>query len=126
LQDFEQNAGDRVLFSYDKSNLDDAARATLKKQAAWFSRYPAVTITIQGYCDERGTREYNLALGARRAVTVRDYLESLGVNRDRLTTVSYGKEHPVCEQSDEPCWAMNRRAVSEIRNFKPAPNIASR
>jgi peptidoglycan-associated lipoprotein len=126
LRDFETNVGDRVFFAFDKSNLDDSARAALQKQAAWFSRYRAVTVTIEGNADERGTREYNLALGARRATAVKEYLVSLGVGADRLTTISFGKERPVCVESNESCWSQNRRAVSQIRNAVSTPNVAMR
>jgi peptidoglycan-associated lipoprotein len=122
LRDFEVNVGDRVFFSFDKSNLDDSARAELQKQAAWLSRYRAVTVAIQGNADERGTREYNLALGARRATAVKDYLLSLGVRYDRLRTISFGKERPVCVESNEACWSRNRRAVSAITNAAASPN----
>ena len=124
-RDFQVNVGDRVLFAFDKSNLDDTARATLQKQAAWLSKYAAVTVVIQGNADERGTREYNLALGARRAAAVKEYLASLGVRSDRLTTISFGKERPVCEESNEACWAQNRRAVSALSNAAVSPdNVA--
>ena len=109
--DFQQNVGDRVFFAYDKSDLDDRDRQTLQKQAAWLQRYPTVVLTLEGHCDERGTREYNLALGARRAQSVKDYLVSLGVSGARLETISYGKERPICVQSNEACWAQNRRGV---------------
>ncbi len=115
VQDFTENVGDRVYFAYDRSDLDDADRMTLQKQAAWLQRYPNVTLVIEGHCDERGTREYNLALGARRAQATKDYLVSLGVNAARLDTISYGKERPVCSESNEACWAMNRRGVSVIK-----------
>jgi peptidoglycan-associated lipoprotein len=122
LRDFEVNVGDRVVFSYDKSNLDDVSRTTLQRQAAWLSRYGAVTLSIQGHADERGTREYNIALSARRATAVRDYLVSLGVRNDRLATISFGKERPVCIESNEACWSKNRRAVSSITNAAASPN----
>ena len=122
LRDFEVNVGDRVFFAFDKSNLDDAAQATLQKQAAWLSRYRAVTVAIQGNADERGTREYNLALGARRATAVKEYLVSLGVRNDRLTTISFGKECPVCVESNESCWSQNRRAISALTNAAASPN----
>jgi peptidoglycan-associated lipoprotein len=115
-EDFRVNVGDRVFFAYDKSDLDDRDRTTLQKQAAWLQRYPQVTLTIEGHCDERGTREYNLALGARRAQAVKDYLVSLGVTGARLDTISYGKERPVCTESNEACWAQNRRGVSTIKS----------
>jgi len=113
-RDFQINVGDRVLFDYDASDLDDGDRATLQKQATWLAKYPQVTLTIEGHCDERGTREYNIALGARRAQAVKEYLTSLGVNSSRLDTISYGKERPVCVESNESCWSQNRRGVSTI------------
>jgi peptidoglycan-associated lipoprotein len=114
--DFEQNVGDRVFFAYDRSDVDDRGRQTLQKQAAWLQRYPTVVLTLEGHADERGTREYNLALGARRAQAVKDYLVSLGVSGARLETISYGKERPICSQSNEACWAQNRRGVSTIKS----------
>jgi peptidoglycan-associated lipoprotein len=114
LKDFQVNVGDTVFFSFDSSNLDDTARSVLQKQAAWLNRYRNVTLQVQGNCDERGTREYNIALGARRAASVREYLVALGVAPSRVDTLSYGKERPVCTESTESCWAQNRRAVSVI------------
>ena len=114
LKDFQVNVGDTVYFSFDSSSLEDPARNQLQKQAAWLSRYRNIKLQVQGNCDERGTREYNLALGARRAASVRDYLVSLGVAPSRVSTISYGKERPVCAESSEACWAQNRRAVSAI------------
>jgi len=114
--DFEQNVGDRVFFEYDRTDLSDRDRQTLQKQAAWLQRFPTVVLTIEGHCDERGTREYNLALGARRAQAVKDYLASLGVSGARLDTISYGKERPICSQTNEACWAQNRRGVSTIKS----------
>jgi peptidoglycan-associated lipoprotein len=116
IQDFQVNVGDRVFFAYDRTDLDDRARAVLQKQAAWLQRFGAVTLSIEGDCDERGTREYNIALGARRAQTVKDYLTSLGVSTARLETISSGKERPVCIESTESCWAQNRRSVSVIKS----------
>ncbi len=116
VQDFQVNVGDRVFFEYDKSDLTDAARTTLQKQAAWLQRFGAVTLAVEGHCDERGTREYNLALGARRAQAVKDYLASLGVSAARLDTISYGKERPVCVESNDACFAQNRRGVSTIKS----------
>ena len=116
IQDFQQNVGDRVLFGYDRSDLEDGGRSTLQKQAAWLQRYPTVVLTVEGHADERGTREYNLALGARRAQAVRDYLVSLGVSGARIDTISYGKERPICVQSDEACWTQNRRGLSTIKS----------
>ena len=114
VQDFKVNVGDTVHFAYNEYNVEDQDKSTLQKQATWLNRYPGVQITIEGDCDERGTREYNLALGARRANAVKEYLVSLGVNTARLQTVSYGKERPICTESNEDCWAQNRRGVSTI------------
>jgi peptidoglycan-associated lipoprotein len=114
VQDFKVNVGDTVHFAYNEYNVEDQDKNTLQKQATWLNRYPGVQLTIEGDCDERGTREYNLALGARRANSVKEYLVSLGVNTNRLQTVSYGKERPICTQSSEDCWAQNRRGVSTI------------
>ena len=113
-QDLVTNVGDRVFFDFDKSVLKDEGKATLQRQAAWMKLYPNLTFTIEGHADERGTREYNLALGARRANAAKDYLVSLGVDAARLKTISYGKERPVCLESNEECWAQNRRAVTVV------------
>ena len=110
-----QNVGDRVFFRTDQSNLDGSARATLRNQAQWLSQNSSVNLIIEGHADERGTREYNLALGARRANAVRDFLISEGVNGSRLQTISYGKERPVSLCSEEACWSKNRRSVATIR-----------
>ena len=106
--------GDRVFFAFDKYNLDADARAALEKQAAWLQRYPAVTIVVEGHADERGTREYNLALGERRANSARDYLIALGVDAGRVRTISYGEERPVALGSNDAAWAQNRRAVTTV------------
>jgi peptidoglycan-associated lipoprotein len=116
LQDFQVNVGDRVFFDYDRSDLDDRARGVLQKQAAWLQRFGAVILILEGHADERGTREYNLALAARRAQSVKDYLASLGVSGARLDTISYGKERPVCVESNDACWSQNRRGVSTIKS----------
>ena len=113
-EDFRGNVGDTVHFAFDSSALDEESKATLQKQAAWLQKYPGVTVQVQGNCDERGTREYNLALGARRASAAKDYLVSLGVSAERVDTISYGKEKPVCAESSESCWAENRRDVTAI------------
>lgn len=113
-EDLVANVGDRVFFDTDESSLSDEARATLQRQAAWMELYPNLTFTLEGHADERGTREYNLALGGRRANAAKDYLVSLGVDAGRLNTVSYGKERPVCLESNENCWAQNRRAVTVV------------
>jgi peptidoglycan-associated lipoprotein len=110
-QDFVVNVGDRVFFDTDSSDLSDQARATLDKQAQWLNNYNRYSFTIEGHADERGTREYNIALGARRAQTVREYLVSRGVSAARMRTISYGKERPVATCDDISCWSQNRRAV---------------
>jgi peptidoglycan-associated lipoprotein len=113
-QDFVVNVGDRVFFETDSSELTDQARATLDKQAQWLSNYNRYAFTIEGHADERGTREYNIALGARRAETVRQYLVSRGVSAQRMRTISYGKERPVALCNDISCWSQNRRAVTVL------------
>ena len=104
--------GDRIFFDTDKFNVDTADQATLQSQAQWLSRYPNKRIVIEGHCDERGTRDYNLALGERRANAAKNYLASLGVDASRIQTVSHGKEKPAAEGSNEQAWAINRRAVT--------------
>jgi peptidoglycan-associated lipoprotein len=111
-EDFVANVGDRVFFAYDKSDLSADARRTLERQAAWLRQWSNQRLTVEGHCDERGTREYNLALGERRANAVKDYLVALGVPAARLSTISYGKERPVVLGSNEAAWAQNRRGVS--------------
>jgi peptidoglycan-associated lipoprotein len=113
-EDLKVNVGDTVHFDYDRYNVTDEDRGTLQKQAAWLAKYPQVRVTVEGHCDERGTREYNLALGARRANAVKEYLVSLGVSAGRLETISYGKERPMCTDSSESCYAQNRRGVTTI------------
>lgn len=113
-QDFTVNVGDRILFETDSSSLTSTARNTLDKQAAWLARYPSYRITIEGHADERGTREYNIALGARRAAATRDYLAARGVTRSRLRTISFGKERPVAVCDNISCWSQNRRAVTVL------------
>jgi len=113
-QDFIVNVGDRVFFETDSSDLTPQARATLDKQAQWLQQYNRYTFTIEGHADERGTREYNIALGARRAQTVRDYLISRGIDGTRMRTISYGKERPVAVCNDISCWSQNRRAVTVL------------
>ncbi len=107
-------SSDRVFFDTDKYDVDDADKATLQSQARWLAKYPQVKVTIEGHCDERGTREYNLALGDRRANAAKNYLASLGIDPGRMTTISYGKERPEALGSDEESWAKNRRAVSVV------------
>ena len=113
-QDFVVNVGDRVFFESDRSELTAQSIATLEKQARWFQNYSQYAFTIEGHADERGTREYNIALGARRAQTVRDYLASHGVNPQRMRTISYGKERPVAVCNDISCWSQNCRAVTVL------------
>ena len=114
-QDFVVNVGDRVFFGNDQTTLSSQATATLDKQVRWLQSYGRYTVTIEGHADERGTREYNLALGARRANAVRDFLISQGVNASRVQTISFGKERPVSLCSEESCWSKNRRSVSTLR-----------
>jgi len=111
---FVATAGDRVFYGLDRHDLSDEARATLRRQAAWLASYPGTRILVAGNCDERGTREYNLALGARRASAARTYLISQGVDPSRISTTSYGKERPTCTQSSESCWAVNRNATTTL------------
>jgi peptidoglycan-associated lipoprotein len=113
-QDFVVNVGDRVFFETDQTELTAQARATLDKQAQWLQQYGNYTFTIEGHADERGTREYNIALGARRAQNVRNYLASRGIQANRMRTVSYGKERPVAGCNDISCWSQNRRAVTVL------------
>jgi len=113
-EDLVLNVGDRVFFGFDKYDLTDEAQTTLQRQAAWLGANPAVTLVIEGNTDERGTREYNLALGERRATSVKNYLVTLGVAPGRLSTISYGKERPVALGHNEAAWAQNRRSVSVV------------
>jgi len=113
-QDFVVNVGDRVFFETDSSELTPQAVATLEKQAQWLRAYPQYAFLVEGHADERGTREYNIALGARRAQAVRDYLASRGVQGHRMRTISYGKERPVAVCDDISCWSQNRRAVTVL------------
>lgn len=110
-----ENVGDRIFFATDQSILGASARGTLVRQAEWLNQNGGINLTIEGHADERGTREYNLALGARRANAVRDFLISQGVNASRVQTISFGKERPVSLCSEESCWSKNRRSVSTIR-----------
>jgi peptidoglycan-associated lipoprotein len=113
-QDFVVNVGDRVFFETDSSELTEQARATLDKQAQWLNLYNRYAFTVEGHADERGTREYNIALGARRAQTVREYLTTRGVSGQRMRTISYGKERPVAVCDDISCWSQNRRVVTVL------------
>ena len=115
IADFRQNVGDRVFFDTDMSNIREDGRATLTKQAEWLKKYTNYPILIEGKCDERGTREYNLALGERRANAVRQYLVAQGVPADRIKTISYGKERPEVVGSDEGDWARNRVGITNLQ-----------
>src|SRR5215475_470995 len=114
VEEFQVSVGDRVFFDYDSYEIRPDAQDTLKKQGAWLQQYRQYTVTIEGHCDERGTREYNLALGERRANGVKNYLVALGVDGNRLTTISYGKERPAVEGHDESSFAQNRRGVTVL------------
>ena len=113
-EDLVVAVGDRVFFDFDKYDLKPESRKTLDGQAAWLKSNPSVTFTIEGHCDERGTREYNLALGERRANSVKDYLTAQGVNPSRMKVVSYGKERPVAVGSTNAAWGQNRRSVTRV------------
>ncbi len=113
-EDLILNVGDRVFFAFDKFDLNAEAQDTLKRQAAWMRANPSVVITVEGHCDERGTREYNLALGERRATAVKNMLIDLGINPARVSTISYGKERPEALGSNEAAWAQNRRGVTIV------------
>ena len=115
-RDFSVNVGDIVYFSSDSSDLTPEAQATLQKQSKWLAQYAQFTVTIEGHADERGTREYNIALGAKRATTVRNFLAQNGVTAARLRTVSYGKERPVAVCNDISCWSQNRRAQTVLNS----------
>lgn len=110
------NIGDRVFFALDSSVLSSEAQATLARQADWLKANGSVNVVVEGHCDERGTREYNLALGERRATAAKSYLVSTGVSTARVSTISYGKERPAVAGSDEASWSQNRRAVTVIAN----------
>ncbi len=113
-QDFTVNVGDRIFFDTDSTSIRADASQTLDRQAQWLARYPNYAITVEGHADERGTREYNLALGARRASATKEYLASRGVPAGRMKTISYGKERPVASCDDISCWSQNRRAVTVL------------
>ena len=115
VADFRQNVGDRVFFDTDQSTIRQDGRDVLNRQAEWLKKYTNYQITMAGHCDERGTREYNLALGARRANAAKQYLVAQGIPASRIQTISYGKERPDPVGSDEAAWARNRRAVTELQ-----------
>ncbi len=114
VEDFRVSVGDRVFFGYDRFDLTPEARSVLERQAAWLRQYPNVRVLVAGNCDERGTREYNLALGARRAAAARHYLVSLGVTSNRVETASYGKERPLDPRANEEAWSVNRNSHTQI------------
>ena len=113
-QDFAQNVGDRVFFESDSSDLTPRAQETLNKQVAWLQRWDRMSFAVEGHADERGTREYNFALGARRAEVTKEYLVARGIPTGRIRTTSYGKERPVAVCNDISCWSQNRRAVTVV------------
>ena len=114
-EDLVANVGDRVFFDFDRSNIRADQRPVLQRQAEWMGRFPEVRVQVEGHADERGTREYNLALGQRRANATRDVLAAGGVNPSRISTISFGKDQPAALGSDESSWAQNRRAVTVVR-----------
>ena len=113
-RDFVVNVGDRVFFEFDKSSLSSDARSQLEKQAAWLKKFGSVGLTLEGHADERGTREYNLALGERRANSAKDFLVALGIAPNRIKVISYGKERPAALGQNEAAWRQNRRAVTVV------------
>jgi peptidoglycan-associated lipoprotein len=121
-RDFAVNVGDVVRFEVDSSELTPQAQTILNDQSRWLNQYPQYTVTVEGHADERGTREYNIALGARRATSVKSYLASHGVTASRLRTISYGKERPIAVCDDISCWSQNRRAQTVLNNRAMAGN----
>lgn len=113
--DLVVNVGDRVFFETDSSDLTMSARTTLENQTTWLRQYPSVMVTVEGHADERGTREYNLALGERRANAVKNYLVALGVSPSRITVISYGKERPAVPGANDTAWSQNRRSVTKVQ-----------
>jgi peptidoglycan-associated lipoprotein len=114
-EDLVANVGDRVFFDFNMSGLKPDARATLDRQAAWMGKYQNVAVQVAGNCDDRGTEEYNLALGWRRAHAAADFLVAKGVAKTRISTISYGKDRPTCTTDDEQCWAQNRNAITSVK-----------
>ena len=114
-EDLVANVGDRVFFDFNKSNLRPDARTTLDKQAAWLEKYASVNVQVAGNCDDRGSEEYNLALGQRRANSAASYLKAKGVAGARITTISYGKDRPTAQGDNEEAWAQNRNAITSVR-----------
>lgn len=119
-EDLATNVGDRVFFAFDKSNLTSEDQATLDRQSGWLQKYPQVQVQVAGNTDDRGTEEYNLALGQRRANTARDYLAARGVNPSRISTISFGKDRPTALGDNEEAWAQNRNAITSVRGANVA------
>jgi peptidoglycan-associated lipoprotein len=115
IMEFEKEIGDRVLFAYDSSSLSHEAQQTLTRQATWLKGHPSFNMTVEGHCDERGTREYNIALGERRAHAVKSFLIKHGIDSNRVETISYGKERPAVIGDNEAAWSKNRRGVTALR-----------
>lgn len=113
--DLVANVGDRVYFGFNRNELSSDAQATLDKQADWLGRYPQVTVQLAGNCDDRGTEEYNIALGQRRANAARDYLVAKGVSAARITTISYGKDRPTAQGDNEEAWSQNRNSITSVQ-----------
>ncbi len=114
-EDLVRNVGDRVFYELNSSTLSDSAQETLDKQAAWLAKYPSVTVQIAGNCDDRGTEEFNLALGNRRAKAAKDFLVAKGVSSSRITTISYGKDRPTALGDNDEAWAQNRNAITSVK-----------
>jgi peptidoglycan-associated lipoprotein len=114
-EDLVASVGDRVFYAFNSSQLSGDARSTLDRQSGWLGRYPQVSVQVAGNCDDRGTEEYNLALGQRRANAARDYLVARGVNSSRISTISYGKDRPTALGDNEEAWAQNRNAITSVR-----------
>ena len=115
-EDLVANVGDRVFYELNSSTLTDAGQATLSKQADWLAKYPNVSVQIAGNCDDRGTEEFNLALGQRRANAAKDFLQAKGVSSSRLTTISYGKDRPTALGDDDQAWSQNRNAITSVKS----------
>ena len=113
-QDLVVNVGDRIFFDYDQFDLRQPARDVIERQAQWLQQHPTLKVIVEGHCDERGTREYNLALGEKRAMAVRNYMIALGIDGSRIETISYGKERPAVTGSNTESWAQNRRSVTVV------------
>ena len=114
-EDLVANVGDRIFYAFNENSLSSDAQATLDRQSSWLQRYPQVSVQIAGNCDDRGTEEYNLALGQRRASAARDYLVAKGVSESRITTISYGKDRPTALGDNEQAWSQNRNAITSVR-----------